>query len=308
METVIIPPIAPPFPLAQGYREIPEEPCASDSNNSVPTRLALALRAFAGIELRELLPDDEELPVMRDPDGPVPDCSSCNGRGFVRHPVPVGHPDFGKSFPCPCYAPGLQRKRLRRIYGRSEIPREFLDYTFASFEELDHADQEARPLVEEWASHGEGSLFLWGGVGLGKTGLAICALRLRAELHGCDVLYRYAPDLFDDLRRSFNHELGGLSSGAVFDVVRSTTLVLLDDVGKEQLTPWVQGTMARLLDYRWREHLPTIFTSNEPMDELEVRFGPALFSRVRSMCSPNVLELLGPGLKPGQDLRRGGMT
>ena len=29
------------------------------------------------------------------------DCSHCGGKWFVRKDVPVGHPDFGKAFPCP---------------------------------------------------------------------------------------------------------------------------------------------------------------------------------------------------------------
>ena len=29
------------------------------------------------------------------------DCSHCGGKWFVRKEVPIGHPDFGKAFPCP---------------------------------------------------------------------------------------------------------------------------------------------------------------------------------------------------------------
>jgi len=31
-----------------------------------------------------------------------PDCRVCLGLGFVRLDVPVGHPDFGWLFDCPC--------------------------------------------------------------------------------------------------------------------------------------------------------------------------------------------------------------
>jgi hypothetical protein len=29
------------------------------------------------------------------------DCVHCGGKFFVRKDVPIGHPDFGKAFPCP---------------------------------------------------------------------------------------------------------------------------------------------------------------------------------------------------------------
>lgn len=250
--------------------------------------------------LREIVP--EEPPPARDPDGPDLDCPHCGGRGFVRHDVSVGHPDFGRAFPCACYAPALQRKRLVRLYGAAQVPPEFADRSFASFAARADADQDARALVEQWAATGEGSLYLYGAVGRGKTGLALAALRLRAELQAVPILYRFAPDLFDDLKRAFDRETGGLTSGEVFDVVRQTHLVLLDDVGKEHLTPWVRETMERLLDFRWRERLPTVFTSNQPPAALEARFGAALYSRVRAMCGPHVLELQGVDLRalPGE--------
>ncbi len=31
-----------------------------------------------------------------------PECPLCRGLGYVRDDVPVGHPHFGKLFPCRC--------------------------------------------------------------------------------------------------------------------------------------------------------------------------------------------------------------
>lgn len=247
-------------------------------------------------QVREII--EEESPPERL--GPDPDCQICGGHGWVRHDVPLGHPDFGKAFPCRCAEPYLRQRRLDRIFGRAQIPDEFKRRSFATYALRREADQEARAMVERWSQDGEGSIFLWGKVGRGKTGLGICALRHRVEVLGVDALYRYASELFDDIRRGFDRELGGLSSGEIFDAVRETNLVLLDDLGKENLTPWVRETFNRLIDYRWRQHLPTIFTSNEPLDALEARMGEAVASRVRSMCWPNVIELRG-----ASDLREG---
>ena len=31
-----------------------------------------------------------------------PDCTICKGLGWVRYERPMGHPEFGKCFHCPC--------------------------------------------------------------------------------------------------------------------------------------------------------------------------------------------------------------
>ena len=254
-------------------------------------RLAVALQSL-GLKLTQSTP-------LPDPDPPPPVCSRCRGHGFVRRDVGTDHPDFGKAFVCECMAATFQQRRLARLFTRAELPEEeFGSISFASYRELADGDQDARERVEDWVLHGEKGLWLWGPQGAGKTGLAICAVRERLERQGITVLYRYAPDFFDDLRRGFDRELGGLSSGELFDVVRDTQLVLLDDVGKEHLTAWVRETFARLVDYRWRKHLPTIFTANEPPDSLDERLGPSVASRVKAMCWPYVIEV-----RSARDLR-----
>src|SRR6266542_1543672 len=44
---------------------------------------------------------------------PEPSCPICKDHGFVRKDVDLGHPDFGRAFPCTCRA-GEMRDRLRR--------------------------------------------------------------------------------------------------------------------------------------------------------------------------------------------------
>jgi DNA replication protein DnaC len=265
-------------------------PSNSESETpSEPTPVIRSLFAQA-FQVREII--EEEDPPQRL--GPRPDCDVCGGHGWVRRNVPTDHPDFGKAFPCACAEPIFRQHRLDRIFGKAQIPdEEFGKVSFSTYALLPDGDQMAREMVEQWASDGEGSVFLWGNVGRGKTGLGICALRHRVEVQGCDALYRYVPELLDDIRRGFDRDLGGLSSGEILDAIRETNLVLLDDVGKENPTPWVRETFHKLIDYRWRHHLPTIFTSNDPLTKLEGRMGEAVASRVKAMCWPNVLEVQG---------------
>jgi DNA replication protein DnaC len=262
-------------------------------------------------QVREVLPDDppRDPAAPRDPDQPDPDCPYCHGYGRLRRNLPRSDPEFGRWIACACYAQALYRKKLTRLSGQAGLPPgEFSAVTFESYLRVPKADLYALAEVTNWAEVGRSfSLYLWGPTGRGKTGLAISALRKRIELRGDAVLYRYVPDFYQELRRAFDAGSGGLSSDAVFDLVKDTPLVLFDDLGKENPSPWVKETFYRLVNHRWQLNLPTIFTSNTTLDLLHERFDDALESRVAAMCGSWVVEVDGgKDLRPrGTDVPRG---
>ena len=55
-----------------------------------------------------------------------------------------------------------------------------------------------------------------------------------------------------------------------FDYIKKSPLLLLDDIGAENVTPWSRDEiLSPILQYRMDENLPTFFTSNLTLDELE---------------------------------------
>ena len=68
-------------------------------------------------------------------------------------------------------------------------------------------------------------------------------------------------------------------------------LLILDDLGAERLTDWVEETMSSIVNTRYNERRPTIFTTNYPdspdeaeVDSLKARVGFRLHSRLHEMC------------------------
>ena len=54
-----------------------------------------------------------------------------------------------------------------------------------------------------------------------------------------------------------------------FERVKTTPILLIDDIGAENVTPWARDEiLCSILQYRMEEHLPTFFTSNLTLDEL----------------------------------------
>src|SRR3972149_237937 len=48
-------------------------------------------------------------------------CPLCGGAGFVRRGVALGHPDFGKAFPCRCTLNEGEEERLARLQRYSNL-------------------------------------------------------------------------------------------------------------------------------------------------------------------------------------------
>ena len=107
-------------------------------------------------------------------------------------------------------------------------------------------------------------LYLYGSFGSGKTYL-IAALFNEMARRGVKSALVYYPELLRNLKSSFktNYE-------EKFDYIRKAPLLLLDDIGAENETPWSRDEiLSPLLQYRMEENLPTFFTSNLTLEELE---------------------------------------
>src|SRR5258708_13826473 len=66
-----------------------------------------------------------------------PVCEICGGMGIVGVKVPVGHPDFGKAFPCVCQAEKIKQRKAKQLLAISNMDA-YQDKTFANFE-INHA-------------------------------------------------------------------------------------------------------------------------------------------------------------------------
>lgn len=205
-----------------------------------------------------------------------PDCPICHGYGFYVKDVPVGHPDFGKAFACKCTLSYRQelRKRQMNALGSMELLERM---TFASFHpegvgltpERRKTIRAAYEAAQRFAENPHGWLLLSGGFGVGKTHIA-AAIGNEVIRSGGEALFILAPDLLDHLRASFAPN-SPESYDELFDRLKNTPLLILDDLGAESSTPWAQEKLFQLLNHRYLRRLPTVITSNRPLSALEAR-------------------------------------
>lgn len=109
-------------------------------------------------------------------------------------------------------------------------------------------------------------IYLNGNFGCGKTYL-IAALFNELAKKGHKSVITYFPEFLRSLKANFDdNEVYNYQ----FDRVKYAPLLLIDDIGAESLSDWARDEVLQtILQYRMEEKLPTFFTSNLTLEELE---------------------------------------
>ncbi|WP_096436039.1 primosomal protein DnaI [Alteribacter populi] len=172
--------------------------------------------------------------------------------------------------PCPLKRKADERKRQASFIKSLYIPKEIVAVTFKDID----PDNESRVDAIEKAlkfSHGvvpgeDGKgLYITGKFGVGKTYLMGAVSNALAE-RKIESMIIYTPDFFRELKQ-------GIADGSYQDkleTVKRVPVLILDDIGAETMSAWVRDEiLGALLQYRMMEKLPTIFTSNYDLEDLE---------------------------------------
>ncbi len=227
---------------------------------------------------------------------------------------------------CDC---GMQ-ERAAHVMERAKIPKRYEHCDFESYstdltdgktwlaqheESMKKAKMLTQGFVRDYPGAAERGLLLMGPSGVGKTHLAVAALKeLIRRGHGglfCD--YR---ELLKEIQASYN-PASESTEMSILEPVRNVEILVLDDLGASKPSDWVRDIVGIVLNARYNENRTTLITTNyldnpvaegEPSrlpggrmipaareDPLEQRIGSRMRSRLYEMC--RTIEVIAPDFR-----------
>lgn len=219
---------------------------------------------------------------------------------------------------CQCVTEREERERAAHIEAGRNLLREHLRaesglskraglQRFDSFrpdEGQAEAFQAAQAFVKAFLAGknaGEG-LLLAGGVGCGKSHLAAAIVNEivdnlhlpdnDAEMYGKGITPPALPrspvrfvstlELLERLRAAYN---SGENPQGILRPYKEAKLLILDDLGAEKPSEWVQERLFEIIDRRYNDCAPVVITTNANMAELGGKLGDRTCDRLREMCA-----------------------
>lgn len=241
-------------------------------------------------------------------------CAACQGMRYVHYEVEVGHPSFGKMYPCPECRGGkeLIDRAVKLRIDQTELPKGYQGLTFDSWEQLSDDERKGKTLALACAklfvqseTHAvsleeayrlcgrelggvnavRNSLVFQGPPGLGKTGLAAAVVNALLAEHK-SVLYIRTQDFVEAVKQSFDKgKNGGMeTSQSIIDTVKRHPRLVMDEFNMSVTGEWRQEVIENVIRYRYGNGLPTIITCNANMDELEAQWGIRVTSVLFTMA------------------------
>jgi DNA replication protein DnaC len=203
-------------------------------------------------------------------------CPVCRGAGLVHPVLDSGKVDFSRVIPCRCSKGELRKKKteyLERYSNLGSLSQLTFDNLSPKGKGASAASQERFAQVcqaaKAFADNPQGWLIFLGPSGSGKTHLACAVASHRLKL-GEPAFYITAADLLDHLRSAFS-PASDTTYDELFEQVKNVPLLALDDLTLGSATAWAKEKMEQLLHHRFNSRLPTLITTDVPLERMDER-------------------------------------
>ena len=263
-------------------------------------------------------------------------CSLCRGTGWKLVPRADGLRG-SVAVACDC---GMEEREIR-VMERARIPKRYANCDFESYEtnladgktystqnteSMKQAKLKTQTFVREYPGADLSGLLLMGNSGVGKTHLAVAALKELIKRGHTGDFCEYGA-LLREIQNTYKSE-SEASEIRILDPILSVEVLVLDDLGCIKPSDWVRDTIAYILNSRYVDAsrdltnprctiittnyldsseeklavLPNGKTITTHKDRLEDRIGDRMRSRLYEMC--RTVEVFAPDFR--REVRQAG--
>jgi DNA replication protein DnaC len=181
---------------------------------------------------------------------------------------------------CPCEAQAKdrelkeaeeyqKRKEAERRFSLSKVGERFKEDLFENFTPragTEKALEAARNFAQTFSKDTHEGLYIWGVPGNGKTKLAGAIVNVLAQ-KGYFVIYEKTTKLLQRIRDTFEDD-SRISQSDIMRDLRMCDLLVLDDICVDKSSEWVEQMLFEIIDMRYEDKKPIVFTSNVPASKL----------------------------------------
>ncbi len=227
-------------------------------------------------------------------------CSKCNDTGYILK--------NGLSEMCSC----MKQELLNEAYNKSNMYN-LQDETFDNLdlnlfstepnlerygsptsprENIQKIIQISKDFIKDFSNKDQKNLLFTGSAGIGKTYISSCIANEIIK-NGHTVLYQTAPLLLDSI---FDYKYNNKSTKALYDNLFNVNLLIIDDLGTENLTAAKFSEIFTLLNARLlTPNTKTIISTNFSLEELSKMYDTRIVSRL--IGSFNICRFFGEDIR-----------
>jgi DNA replication protein DnaC len=170
----------------------------------------------------------------------------------------------------------MKAGKIRRLFDNSRLSNRFIESTFENWVDrpelrvaLNCLKDYANTFADSWKT-GAG-LFVFGPPGVGKTH-AVAAIVNSCIKQEYSAIFQSVPELLSRLRATYRSR-SEVTEENLLDELNECDLLVLDDIGAEKWSEWVEEKLYSIIDMRYRQKKPLIITSNYSLDDFNKAIG-----------------------------------